>query len=196
MFLNIQSENINSLTAYFTAHYTNYYNQITELDCSNNRLTSLEGCPPNLRKLFCSYNDLENLRGCPQNLQQLYCDNNRLTSLVGCPSNLKILHCNNNQLQTLEGCPVKLKIIAYWDNPLEKDWQMNTQEIFLKLQAQRFLQGIQIVNRVTDYKWRFIKKFCEIMLEKWYVPNEDGYAPYAAWSYKQFIMELGGKSTV
>ncbi|MDE2015897.1 MAG: hypothetical protein KGI72_05240 [Patescibacteria group bacterium] len=77
------------------------------LNCSNNRLTSL---PENLKvggNLYCYNNRLTSL---PENLKvggNLDCSNNQLTSL---PENLKVggnLDCSNNQLTSL---PENLKV--------------------------------------------------------------------------------------
>ena len=60
----------------------NKWNKIKEINCSHNRLTTLEG--------------IENL----VNLKRLRCYNNQLTSLEGIENlvNLELLRCYNNQL--------------------------------------------------------------------------------------------------
>ena len=78
------------------------YDQITELDCSRNQLTSLEGIENlvNLEKLWCFNNQLTNLEDIENlvNLKELYCSNNQLTSLEGMENlvNLERLWCSNN----------------------------------------------------------------------------------------------------
>jgi Leucine-rich repeat (LRR) protein len=47
--------------------------------------------PQNLEELYCSNNKLTSLPSLPQNLQKLYCSNNKLTLLPTLPQNLKIL---------------------------------------------------------------------------------------------------------
>ena len=49
---------------------------ITELDCSNNHLTSLQYCPERLQVLICGDNYLTSLQYCPTSLQKLCCHNN------------------------------------------------------------------------------------------------------------------------
>ncbi|QEJ95213.1 hypothetical protein FUT79_08380 [Treponema phagedenis] len=82
---------------------------IQELDCDNNRLTTLNisGCT-SLRQLVCFNNKLTTLNasGCTS-LQWLDCSNNQLTTLnaSGCTS-LQWLYCDNNKLISLDvsGC--------------------------------------------------------------------------------------------
>ena len=76
--------------------------------CSNNQLTSLEGCPSHVGGDFwCSYNKLTSLEGCPSRVGgDFWCSNNKLTSLEGCPSRVGgYFRCSNNKLTSLEGCP-------------------------------------------------------------------------------------------
>ena len=83
-----------------------------DLNCYNNKLTSL---PEKLKvggSLYCSHNQLTSL---PEKLKvggSLYCSNNHLTSL---PEKLKVggyLDCSNNQLTSL---PEKLNVSGYLD---------------------------------------------------------------------------------
>ena len=94
--------------------------------CSNNKLTSLEGCPSQIGDgFYCSYNKLTSLEGCPSHVGgQFMCDNNQLTSLEGCPSRVggskRIIrnnfYCNNNKLTSLEGCPSRVGGNFYCNN--------------------------------------------------------------------------------
>ena len=76
-------------------------------DCSDNQLTSLEGCPKEVKKdFFCSHNQLTSLEGAPQKVHDFYCSDNQLTSLEGCPKEVRgDFDCSNNQLTSLEGAP-------------------------------------------------------------------------------------------
>ena len=69
-----------------------------KLDISNRELTTLQGIdfPNDLLELNCSNNLLTSLEHCPKNLQILYCNENQLTSLQYCPENLQILYCGYN----------------------------------------------------------------------------------------------------
>ena len=55
--------------------------------CSDNKLTSLKGCPERIKGNFhCDDNNLETLEYCPKECRNFYCfDNPNLTSLEGCP---------------------------------------------------------------------------------------------------------------
>lgn len=75
-----------------------------ELDCSNNKLTTLKG--------------IEYLTG----LEILLCDNNELTELdVSHNTKLKTLHCTNNQISELDlSANVKLEELECLDNDLTR----------------------------------------------------------------------------
>lgn len=75
--------------------------------CSNNKLTSLKGCPKIVAKAFsCSGNKLDNLEFSPQKTGSFFCIKSQLKSLKGCP---EIIYgsfvVENNQLTTLEYSP-------------------------------------------------------------------------------------------
>ena len=77
-------------------------------DCSNNSLTSLEGAPQSVGMHFdCSYNSLISLEGAPQRVGgDFYCFVNRLTSLEGAPQSVGGgFYCHSNSLTSLEGAP-------------------------------------------------------------------------------------------
>lgn len=77
-------------------------------DCSNNNLTTLEGCPYEVGgKFWCYGNNLTSLIGGPSEVGGGYhCSYNKLTNLKGSPRELNdYLRCYENQLTSLEGCP-------------------------------------------------------------------------------------------
>ena len=111
-------------------------------DISYNNLTSLEGCPEEVKdSLFCDKNQLISLKGGPKRVNgAFFCEYNNLTTLEGAPNivaggfncsynnltNLKggpeqvgyDYDCSYNNLTSLEGLPKKLKNILYChDNP-------------------------------------------------------------------------------
>ena len=70
--------------------------------CSNNQLTSLEGCPTSVgRNFFCYDNQLTNLEGCPTSIGGNFsCSHNQLTSLEGCPTSVSgYFSCSNNKIK-------------------------------------------------------------------------------------------------
>ena len=50
------------------------YTNLQKLYCSNNKLTSLDNLPQNLKILEFCYNNITSLDNLPHNLQKLYCD--------------------------------------------------------------------------------------------------------------------------
>jgi hypothetical protein len=79
--------------------------------CSDNQLTSLEGCPTEVGGgFYCWRNQLTSLEGCPTEIRgDLRCSDNKLTSLEGCPTEIGgDFFCSYNKLTTLEGCPTEI----------------------------------------------------------------------------------------
>jgi hypothetical protein len=75
--------------------------------CSNNNLTTLEGCPTEVGEAFyCSSNKLTSLKGCPKFVGgTFYFGNNPLESLEGSPNYVGgDFYCNNK-----DGLILKLK---------------------------------------------------------------------------------------
>jgi len=75
-------------------------------DCSDNRLTSLEGAPIRVGGDFnCSFNNLTSLEGAPTRVGGGFrCSYNQLTNLEGAPEVVeKGFYCSNNKLTSLKG---------------------------------------------------------------------------------------------
>ena len=88
-------------------------------DCSRNKLTSLEGAPQHVGGSFaCLHNKLTSLEGAPQHVSEgFYCDNNKLTSLEGAPQHVGgDFYCSNNKLTSLEGAPQHVGVMFYCSN--------------------------------------------------------------------------------
>ena len=82
--------------------------------CSNNNLTSLEGCPKEVGDTFyCSSNKLTSLKGGPEKVYDMfYCGGNPLESLDGYNGNYDMLDCDNKDgLILKEKRKEKLKIL-------------------------------------------------------------------------------------
>ena len=98
-----------------------HFTALTKLDCSWNRLTSLNvsGCTA-LKELRCFLNKLTDLdlSGCTA-LTILHCSQNNLTTLdlSGCTA-LKVLFCACNELTDLDvsGCTVLTGLDCEWNN--------------------------------------------------------------------------------
>jgi len=80
---------------------------VGDFNCNNNKLTSLKGCPQSVVNFECFYNKLTSLEFCPQSVGgDFNCSINSLTTLEFCPKSVGgDFICNNNELTTLEGCP-------------------------------------------------------------------------------------------
>ena len=76
-------------------------------DCSDNQLTSLDGCPREVDGYFsCSYNNLTSLKGAPRDVSDsFFCRANSLTTLKGAPKFVgKHFSCTDNpDLKSLDG---------------------------------------------------------------------------------------------
>jgi len=138
---------------------------LTSLNCSDNRLTSLPALPQNLQVLYCRNNQLTSLPTLPQNLTSLYCRNNQLTSLPTLPENLQVLYCYNNQLTYLPTLPENLQVIYCNNNPIYKI--VNNNSLF------NVKQNIQIINnfRHVYYCVKFKKQLRKWLWEKVREPN-------------------------
>ena len=77
-------------------------------NCSSSRLTSLRGCPREVRRaFFCYDNQLTSLEGAPENVWYKFdCSSNKLTTLEGAPEKVGAgFWCIHNNLTSLVGAP-------------------------------------------------------------------------------------------
>ena len=110
--INLKRQDIKDLTG------IQYFTSLTNLDCSENSLTSLPDLPNTLTKLNCNWNKLTSLPELPTNLVELLCRNNQLTSLPELPQNLETIWCYINQLTSLPTLPSTLKYLDCCINQL------------------------------------------------------------------------------
>ena len=92
---------------------------ITEYDCWDNQLTSLDvSASPGLKILLCAYNQLTSLDvSANTELIELFCLDNKITTLdISKNKALRYLLCQNNQLTTLDVSNNTLLINMYCDN--------------------------------------------------------------------------------
>ena len=98
--LDLSNENLSSLDG------IEYFTGLTSLDCSDNRLTALDvGNLHNLKKLICNNNQIETGKLIlPPQLTYLNCNDNRLEQLdeTVLPAGLTELYCDNNPLTKLK----------------------------------------------------------------------------------------------
>ena len=158
-----------------TANIETYLNSLPEdiltinISCKN--IKSLPNLTRfnNLTELICSDNQLTSLPTLPQKLEVLYCANNKLTSLPNLPQNLEILDCYHNQLTSLPTIPENLKILGYVNNPI---YEIVNNSSFIKIK-----QNIQILNnfrhlynslKLRNWLW---EKVLKPKIEQKYHPN-------------------------
>ena len=93
-------------------------------DCSDNKLTTLEGSPSYVgRDFLCYRNRLTTLEGAPREVgRSFYCQENRLTTLEGTLKRVgESFYCGNNKLFTLKGVPEifgELYVFNCYPNPV------------------------------------------------------------------------------
>jgi uncharacterized repeat protein (TIGR01451 family) len=95
-----------------------YFDNLNNLNCLDNLLTSLPTLPSNLIFLDCNSNQLANLPTLPAGLQTLNCNANRLTSLPTLPPTLQTVNCYTNQLISLPALPPTLRDLYCYNNQL------------------------------------------------------------------------------
>ena len=128
----------------------NFPEGITELDCSNNSLTSLQYCPSSVRTLNCTSNSLTSLKYCPNSVTHLYCINNSLTSLQYCPNSMIDLYCSDNLLTSLEYCPNSVLYIESYNNPLSSEYFKTIKQIHKINTFKSYRLGIHKLNSMIS----------------------------------------------
>ena len=139
------------------------FGNVVKLDCSNNRLTSLQGIQwlTRLRELDCSVNCLTSLSEASNcsNLQRLICDHNRLESIqiIECFPALTYLNCRNNPLHSVvvEGAGSNLTKIDFQHCGLESiegiGTYSNLEAIWCNGNRLTTLKGIEACSRLREF---------------------------------------------
>ena len=128
-------------------------NTLTYLSCCTNRLTTLPDLPNTLMYLSCSYNNLTSLpKRLPEVLNKLWCHNNQLCSLPEhLPNTLTYLDCSHNYLVKLPKLPCTTGFSKN-DNP--------------------FLFHDRYAYFTYPKPWINYKILCKILETKGYVPKK------------------------
>jgi Leucine-rich repeat (LRR) protein len=92
---------------------------LTELDCSFNNLSILPELPKFLKKIDCSYNNLSILPKLSNSLIEIDSSYNNLYTLPKLSNNLIELFCNNNNLLFLPYLPDSLEHLICYSNPIK-----------------------------------------------------------------------------
>jgi uncharacterized repeat protein (TIGR01451 family) len=95
-----------------------YFDNLLNLDCYNNLLTSLPPLPQSLLYLDCTNNQLTNLPMLPNSLKHLDCFDNQLNALPSLPGSLTHLQCSFNQIAQLPTLPNELEFLSCRNNQL------------------------------------------------------------------------------
>lgn len=95
-----------------------YFDNLINLYCDSNYLSTLPPLPSNLENLDCSVNQIVNISTFPSNLQYLYANHNQLTSLPSLPNTIYYLSCHNNQITNLPTLPGNLHFLYCGFNQL------------------------------------------------------------------------------
>ena len=125
-------------------------------NCTNNKLTSLEGAPREVKGDFnCTNNELTTLEGAPEKTGgDFYCYNNRLTSLKGAPREVKGgFNCDINKLTTLEGAPEKVEGSFYCDHNYLTSLKGTPKEVSWNFDCR---------NNSTKFTVDDVKKVCRV----------------------------------
>ena len=125
--------------------------------CSQNRLTSLEGCPKYVGGVFsCMRNRLTSLEGCPEYVGEFFdCSDNEITSFKGSPDKIHYgFSCSNNKIRSFEGCPSINGRFECDGNPIYHIWKLFTDcdkiELFNDYDIIRD-DNIIILDRLNDF---------------------------------------------
>ncbi|MDB5257627.1 MAG: hypothetical protein JWM14_2322 [Chitinophagaceae bacterium] len=111
-YLLVRSLDIEDMTG--VEYFTNVFN----LDCVDNKITNLSTLPPHLQILNCGSNNLSTLPTLPESLTFLDCGGNKITSFPHLPNSINFFDCEDNGLTTLPDLPTGLKNFWCNSNPL------------------------------------------------------------------------------
>ena len=169
-----------------------YFAALTELDCSYNKLTSLDvsKCSA-LEYLACDNNKLTSLdvSNCTA-LKELYCYNNKLTSLdVGKCTALEMLECYNNQISAIKiyNCSKLLDAYSVGENTKDR-WEELPDTAILYAVADNYLSfsSLLAIDRSVKIFTLPFKQGWNDYGDSWYYVLEDD-------SFATGWQQIGGK---
>ena len=133
--------------------------KLESLELKTNRLTTLNGCPKNIKCLSVDNNSLTDLEGCPESLDKLEASDNNLKSLKGCPNTINMsADFSYNYITNLEGCPTEKKgtrvYISY--NPIYDLYK------FENIEELNILKSLKVIKG-NDVNIKRLKYFYSIM---------------------------------
>ena len=97
-----------------------YFDNLINLDCSQNLITLIPSFPATLNSIHCHTNMMDTLPALPLNLTALNCAQCNLTSLPILPASITNLSCNVNKLVSLPSLPTNLLFLDCSYNKLQQ----------------------------------------------------------------------------
>ncbi len=127
----------------------NFKNINGYFNCSNNKLTSLDGCPEISLGFSCANNRLTSLNGGPKKVMGgFYCYDNELVSLKGVPRADRFFF-RNNRIMNFDGLPEFFEThIDLSDNPIDEVYTLfyNDPRSIYWIREFDVIQGTRIVR--------------------------------------------------
>src|SRR5438045_4121412 len=139
------------------------------IDISNRALTTFEGIifPNEPFRLDCWNNQLTSLEGCPKYAVKLNCSDNQLTSIIVCYKYFFELNCSYNPLITLEHLPSSVIIIKFTVDASNEYYKCSIKQIHKINRIKKFMKGINIVrNIIKKHQQRFVDQLVDDFLYK------------------------------
>ena len=124
---------------------------VTEINCSGNRLRILPDLPPNLKRFNCSKNVLSSLPILPPSLTMLDCSKNYIDALPDI-EHTAITHliCSENVLECLPLLPLKLRCLSCHTNKLQTLPEMPRTLMLLWAQFNQLSEPFQTFAETDD----------------------------------------------
>lgn len=120
--VSLRSNQLTDLTHFDKIGKYEYFGNIISLDLSNNKFSSFQKIPRNIKKLNLSGNFLSDLNGINEftNIEQLDISDNQITTIDGIEQlyNLTELNAENNKIKTIKALPQHLHSLNVSNNEI------------------------------------------------------------------------------
>ena len=118
-------------------------------NCSNNKITSLEGAPKSVGGYFdCNFNVLKTLEGAPHTVGANFrCEYNQLNSLEGAPNKVTgVFYCRGNNIRSFEGLVNISGDFYCGENPVYPIWYVINQTNKWDSEKMEFFNDLDIIR--------------------------------------------------